>query len=478
MAMSKPPGPSRAIGKVAWMALATVLLVLLTAVPAAAQARPGSLDQGFGVRGKITRTVNPGSGSPLHALKIALTPGGGIFVLAGQNLLRYRSDGRLDPSFGNKGKVIVGKSEGSLFEPTALAVDSRGRALVAGTTTLSSQSEHGPESAISLSPESATVYRFTPNGQPDPSFGVGGAASSTFGLQPPIYTSLSSGAVFRYEAPEVQVSGLTVDSKDRPVLTGTADTELGGCRDLFYGSVPFRESFLARLTASGDADPTFNGTGVRADIRQSSAEEPIVDPSGGVLYRRWVGSKCEQDISDTIGVGRLDADGIPDPAFGSDEPGQFRPARAIAVNPPGGILLLLNGENEFPDAGVIEGAPRPDRVVRLHPNGALDKRFGRGGTQILKQAEGLYVNAIAADSQGRVVVSGRQRGGESVVLFRLHSNGQADRRFGRNGKVITRFASEVALEPPIIIIDRHDHVLVGGWVNRRETRFAIVRYMP
>jgi uncharacterized delta-60 repeat protein len=470
-------GQSRTVGRAAWTALATLLLVLLAAVPAAAQVRPGSLNRAFGVRGRITRSVNPGTGGPLHALKIALAPDGGIFVLAGQNLLRYRPDGRLDPSFGNKGKVIVGKSEGSLFEPTALAVDSRGRALVAGTTTLSSQSEQGPEFAASLSPESATVYRFTPTGQPDPSFGVDGAVSSTFSLQPPIYTSLSSRTVFHYEAAEVQVSGLTVDSKDRPVLTGTADTEIGGCRDLYYGSVPFHESFVARLTAGGDADPTFNGSGVRADIGQSAAEEPIVDPSGGVLYRRWVGGQCERDMSDAIGVGRLDADGIPDPAFGSDEPGQFRPARAIAVDPLGGILLLLNGENEFPNAGAIEGAPRPARVVRLHPNGALDKSFGRDGTQVLKQAENLYVNAIAADMQGRVVVSGRQKEGESFVLLRLHSNGQADRRFGRNGKVITRFASEVALEPPIII-DRHDRVLVGGWVNRRETRFTIVRYMP
>jgi len=478
--MSKPPGSSRVLGKAACTALATVLLVLLAVVPAAAQARSGSLDRSFGTSGKITRTVNPGPGGPLYAFQIAHAPDGGIFVLAGQNLLRYTADGRPDPSFGDHGEVILGQSEGSQFEPTALAVDSQGRALVAGTTTLTSQNGEAAGYGPNLeSGETATVLRFTPTGKLDTSFGVDGVVSSTFGFPPPIYRPAPPGEVVHYARPHVQVTGLVVGSENRPILTGTADTYFGACRDELPGTRPFHESFVARLTVGGEPDPTFNGTGVRADSKQFSAEEPTVDPSGGIAYIRWVGAQCEPELElngAVRGVASVNADGIPNPAFGADELGQFRPARSIAFDRSGGVLLLLNGESEIKGGGE-RGSGNPDRVVRLHPNGTLDKSFGRGGTEVLENANDIYFNAITTDSRGRVLVAGQEKGSDSYVLILLRSNGKVDRQFGRSGRMITSLASNIDQEPKIVV-DRRSGVLLGGWIGKGEVRFAVARYLP
>jgi hypothetical protein len=160
-----------------------------------------------------------------------------------------------------------------------------------------------------------------------------------------------------------------VDSQDRPILTGTSDTILGQCRDESPGTHPFHESFVARLTAAGEPDPTFNGTGVRADSKQFSAKDPVVYRAGRIAYIRWVGPQCEPELElngAVRGVASLNADGIPDPNFGTDEPGQFRPARSIAFDRSGGIFLLLNGESEIKGGGERE-SEKPDRVVRLAP---------------------------------------------------------------------------------------------------------------
>ena len=457
-------------------ALWATIALLIAAGPAAASVRPGSLDRGFGVHGRITRSVNPGLGNPLPVLKLAQAPSGAIYVLAGHNLLRYSPQGKLDRNFGSRGRLIVDESEGSRFAPAALAVDSRGRALVAGTSIQTLPVKHPGEEFIGTTTESATIFRYSPSGRPDSSFGMNGFVSSTLGVQPPINKSIEPGDLPEFDAPEVQVTGLTVDSEDRPVLTGTATTAIGSCRDVI--SAAFHESFVARFTALGEFDSTFSGSGVRLDEMETAAENPMIDPTGGVLYQRWVGPQCERDESDTIGVARLSPEGIADPAFGSDATGQFRTASAIAVDRIGGVLLLANGEgeNEY-SPNRLEGTLKPTRIMRLRLNGTLDPSFGRAGTQVLPQARGLDVNVIATDNQGRVLVAGSQESGGSFALLRLESNGKPDRTFGRNGKVVTGLHTETLPGPPMLI-DRHDGVLVGAWANRSETRFSVSRYLP
>jgi hypothetical protein len=84
---------------------------------------------------------------------------------------------------------------------------------------------------------------------------------------------------------------------------------------------------------------------------------------------------------------------------------------------------------------------------------------------------------ITTDSLGHLLVAGQQKIGDSYVLLRLSSHGKVDPRFGRNGKVITDVVSDVDYEPQIVV-DRRDDVLLGGWVGKGDSRFAVARYMP
>jgi uncharacterized delta-60 repeat protein len=457
-------------------ALATAISLLLGPSSAAAHIRPGSLELSFGNRGKLTQSIAGLSFISASTFHLALGPGGGIYVLIGQRLDRYTPNGKLDTRFGNHGRVVFVSSDGSSVVPISVTVDSRGRVLVAGTTTIYSRSEHGPENAATLSPELVTVYRFTPTGQIDSSFGTNGSTSSTFGLQPPTYTALQLNEVFRYEAPEVQATGITVDSQNRPVLTGTADSKLGGCRDMNYGSVPFHEAFVARLTEGGQPDPTFNGTGVQVESGQIETYDPIVGPSDHLAYLRSAGFNCERDLLDrTYSVGRFDSEGHLEPSLPASKQ-QNGPAPAITIDRFGRLLLLLEGES----SSEMGEPPQPYRVVRLHADGSLDTGFGRNGTHVLTHSQGTFFSGIATDSHGRVLVTGSQLHGGRFELIRLRSGGNLDRRFGRNGRVVTApFPESLGVAGPVV--DRRDRVIIGGLTypfDAEKASMRLTRYMP
>jgi uncharacterized delta-60 repeat protein len=323
--------------------------------------------------------------------------------------------------------------------------------------------------------------RYTAHGTLDPSFGNSGVFSSSFEFQPPVYRL--GGPTYHYESPAVEATGVAVDSTDRPVLTGTAVTRMAGCRDIAYGSVPFHESFVARLTTEGKPDPTFNGTGVRPDEAQFSAEAPVAGSSNAVVYLRSVGNECGNlgGNAQTEGVGELTAAGLPNPAFGPDEVGGFQDAAAIAIDRRGRIVLL---RDQYNWEGVLKGPMV--QVVRLLPNGSADASFGRRGTATFR-SKGFVFNAIATEGHQRVLLAGDrdEKNRVSLGVFRLRPNGSPEGRFGHRGRAIILLGKRQGVEPsPIgvrIAVDRRERVLVGqywNWTGHSGSHFAVARFMP
>ncbi len=168
--------------------------------------------------------------------------------------------GELDPSFGSGGRIGLG-----LFATKArlgaLAVDSRGRALVADE------------------PDGLAVRRVTVNGRNDRSFGRRGRA-------------VLAGCTFAV------ATAVTVDAGGRVVVAG----QLGGRRAT--GLV------VARLNPDGSPDLSFGTRGVEV-LRppQADAEEVVLRVMAtpdGVLV---LGSR--------LTLARLTTTGSPDPRFGS-----------------------------------------------------------------------------------------------------------------------------------------------------------------
>jgi uncharacterized delta-60 repeat protein len=143
----------------------------------------GDLDPSFGEGGKVTTSFHS---SIDRALSVAVDPRGRL-VAAGYAirndkavfaLARYRSGGDLDPSFSGNGKVTTrfGHSAGA----RSVSIDSRGRVVAAGD-------------------DGFNVARYRPNGALDRSFSGNGKATAGFGA-------------FAWSA--------AVDPKDRIVVSG------------------------------------------------------------------------------------------------------------------------------------------------------------------------------------------------------------------------------------------------------------------
>jgi uncharacterized delta-60 repeat protein len=97
----------------------------------------GALDTSFGVGGKVTSQV----GLVLdYGTSLALQPDGRIVVgglsqIGAHNqfaILRYRSDGSLDPTYGTAGKVVISFNSGADETGNGVALDSAGRIVIAG----------------------------------------------------------------------------------------------------------------------------------------------------------------------------------------------------------------------------------------------------------------------------------------------------------------------------------------------------------
>ena len=184
--------------------------------PIVARFRPdGSLDPSFGQAGYtvLDRTESP---NPPNA--VAVGPSGEILLAGpGLRLVRLTAGGELDRSFGADG-VATPQVGGSL------AVDSAGRALMAGSTG-----------------NTLAVERFTTGGLPDQSFDGDGLAVAS-----PVPASSLQG-LYSFQ----RGKALAVRPDDRPLVVGEALLDSGDT-----------EVLAAQFNPDGTPDASFNGDGV------------------------------------------------------------------------------------------------------------------------------------------------------------------------------------------------------------------------
>jgi uncharacterized delta-60 repeat protein len=176
-----------------------------------------------------------------------------------------------------------------------------------------------------------------------------------------------------------------------------------------------------RLLAAGELDPTFGNGGVMA---------ARVEPRDVI---RWVGEAPDGKIllavtlsygsNGKLHVRRLNADGSPDLAFGTngdvltDAP---QHAQFFAVAPDGRLAI-----SEF------------SSVLVLNADGSPDTRFGTGGH--FNPATGIDSPDVGAGGMGRIVpawtldnklVLGGAVGADATAVVRLNANGAVDATYG------------------------------------------------
>jgi uncharacterized delta-60 repeat protein len=417
-------------------AIAVWILILgLAAAGSQGAARP---DPGFGRDGRVLLPARL-----QQSLGTAVLPDGRIVLAGEKQLVALLPSGRIDRGFGDGGSVRLGDS--SKPGPAwieSIAADSRGRLVVAA------HYRDGRDRTVVL------VARFTPDGRPDPSFGGGdGIVVTDFGLpavkegpnELPPRTPINS-----------FVQSVAVDSSDRIVLTGERAGATYWFKNHMYGRF---EIYVGRLTATGEADPTFSEDGVLTLPGYEEIGEAVVG-AGGDLYFSAGGYTLVH----------LRADGEFDPGFGENGARRIRKwtvNNSIALDGAGNLLLSVG----------LRGSGLGIGVKRLYPDGSLDRGFGRGGTALVRR-RGYGYGLLASDPRGGILV-GASSGhpaprSAGLMLARLRPDGSPDRGFGRGGRV------EVPLERSnsglqSITVTGSKALLSGFWCQRRSCGTALAR---
>ena len=199
---------------------------------------------------------------------------------------------------------------------------------------------------------------------------------------------------------------------------------------------------VVRFEEDGSVDTSFGDNGMYQFDNTLGSDIPykieLLDDGSILVIGAYFDAPAQSDFM----VIKLDADGIPDPAFGTDGvsinsvDGGLDYARAGVVQEDGKIVLA--GFSNVPNF-----SPRRNVVMRLMPDGALDTLFGNQGI-FMWQDDGtsneLYAAALAPD--GGILTAGffspDPAVEDQIVLYKLQEDGQGlDTLFGDKGQVLS-----------------------------------------
>lgn len=379
-------------------------------------------------------------------------------------IARYNSDGSLDTTFGEGGRVIV-SAPSALRVALSVALDGEGRLVVSGTSGVSGLN--------------FGLIRLDGNGNLDSSFGGDGAIETAVGINSLPYSVLMQGeriiaagrgggadgdvVLVRYDAdgnidmtfgsngfvatavsPDTDgAMQVVLDNSGRIVVAGYA--EIGG----------HDQPILVRYTSDGDIDPSFGSGGTVTTpigVNGSQWHSLAVQPDGRVVAAGFTNGTSD----DSVAVARYNEDGSIDTTFGMSGTGivnigialQDDEGRRIVVQDDGAILVTghsWNGSNwEF-------------LLLRLNRDGEIDTSFGDGDGIVATQIPGLDARAfnLALQQDGRIVVSGHLGTGLSYdfALLRYNADGSLDTTFDTRSAIYIESGEPVALDPNASVFD-------------------------
>jgi uncharacterized delta-60 repeat protein len=271
-----------------------------------------------------------------------------------------------------------------------------------------------------------------------------------------------------------------------------------------------------QLLAAGSLDPTFGNGGIAAPavVVSERAYAAALQSDGKIVTVGFRGTQ--------VGLTRFNPDGTLDVTFGDG--GRLTPdasfgtvSTGVTVAPDDSILALTGGAvvrfapdgssyrwfapadfgNSFASLNAIVALPdgrvlvagyaavavgeqfQRFAVARYLPDGTLDGSFGDRGCASFPVGFGAYVNDLAVQADGKVVLVGPVRTAATGALdlafaaVRTNSDGTIDPTFGQNGSVVVDIAplSEYA---NAVAIQGDGKVVIGG---RTDYEIAPSRYL-
>jgi uncharacterized delta-60 repeat protein len=465
-------GGSQNVTVIAGALLAALAMLLIVAT--AAGANTGTLDRDFGNNGRLF-TVSDLSGSWWQAKAVSAVGQGGSILVATQRpelsyrpgigpelevqLRRYLPNGRIDTSFGNGGLVRVHTAPELGLSLTDLSVDSQGRAVLIGTSYAPPTSYMAPYPLGYVHPSFATVIRYGTDGRLDTSFGGGdGIALFDFDLpaEPP------------FEKPGVLAMQGGVDPQGRVVVLA-AQQGIGAGEGHSAWVTPIK--LVARLTPSGDLDPTFGEGGVYSLNGPTAVQSMDIGEAGQLTLAL---PPTDRDTSrPRAAFFRLTPDGIPDEGFGRDG---FRvyvgKIETTQIASDSFRRMLALGETTRPG----RSGPGSTSLMRIKPSGVIDPSFGKRGIATVRLPGLSHLSGLVPDRAGGVFLVGTfflreppgiawRKAVREFVVIHLLPSGKPDRHFGRGGRVATRFGKRVSAGAMEGALDFDGHLVVSGFAS-------------
>ena len=341
-------------------------------------AQPGTLDNSFGINGKILvdfkKTREYYSAIGLQSDNKIVAAGTLKNSNKGFIVSRFLNDGTIDKTFGNNGSVTL-TFTGNSDVVTSLVIQKDDKIILAG---------YGNTSDSGLD---ASIIRLYPNGLIESAFGSGGKSKLNF------------------KENDV-ANAVALQSDGKIVIGGTA----------------FQNFLVARFNTNGSIDSTFNTNGYNISTFPNTLSSYgwalKIQDDNKIVLAGYTGTD--------FAVARFQPNGILDFSFGNSgmvetDLGSFSTARCINIFKNGKILVAGNYDFVF-DSDVDVA------LVLYNTDGSVDSTFGMNGSKFIDFIDNEKVHSSISQDDGKIVYAGN-------YLFRVLPNGDLDTSFGEEGRL-------------------------------------------
>ena len=421
----------------------------------------GALDStGFGTGGQVTVPVSNGGDV---AYGLALQEDGKIVVAGRSNLaspdnsqfavVRLTSGGSLDTDFGTDGQVTTPIIAGTNDGAWAVAIQSDGKILAAGTS--------GIGSGIS----NFALARWDTSGTPDSAFGTDTVSET--GTTTISFTNFNDGAF-----------AVAIQSDSKIIVAG------------FSGENTINANFaLARLNLDGSLDTSF-GSGGQVTTAFSSGNDAArgvgIQPDGKIVAAglRAIGTT---NLAEFAAARYLGDDSGLDPSFGSDGTGTETTDFNTGDDEGGGLALRSNGDivaAGFSETGSSSGVFHFS-LAGYDRNGI--EQFTNSTPSLSDNDRGQAVSIQQVGSEEKIVVVGHTGVGAGSLDFmvaRYNDDGTLDTSFNSSagataGMIATDIAGVTGDDRAFAVAIQEDGkiVVAGEATQSGKLNIAVVRYL-
>lgn len=388
--------------------------------------------------------------------------------------------GELDLTFGANGSTMI--DVGGTEFGNDMTIDGYGRIIVVGSTTALTSSESDVV-LVRLTAAGAFDETFGDGGVVVVDVGFRDEAIGV-GLQPDGRIVFAGSTVAHESGPSDILTGRMNDDGSLDTTygdNGVAVVNLGGyesarASDLQSDGalVVGGGTFLIRVDNTGVLDTAFGTDGI-ADVSVHPQISSLVVRHNDTIV---VGGS---PAGRSFGVTAYTSDGRVDTTFGSagsTSSSLFQQAAVYSIDsdPQGGIVASGHMNTSVFNIDLA--------VMRLHADGTLDTSFSDDGHATAHHGVGDLGNDVAIASDGKIVAGGSFvtafTGAADVGLVRFNADGTLDASFGTNGVVVVNLGRYEFMES--IALQGNGRIVVSGMsaidVGRRGANIQVARFLP